>query len=79
MSNPYLDKARATNRAKLGHSGVSRDSEDSYSRAKRIAKGYAEGGEVEASPMPASPFSEVKEVRKPRIPKGPTVPPPVKP
>lgn len=46
MSNPYLEKARASNRTKRNAEGVSGSGEDSYSRAKRIAKGYADGGAV---------------------------------
>lgn len=46
MSNPFKEEARKTNRAKMSKEGVGHDSEDSYSRAKRIAKGYASGGSV---------------------------------
>lgn len=47
MSNPFKEEARKTNRAKLSKEGVSgKDSEDSYARAQRIAKGYADGGAV---------------------------------
>ncbi len=65
MSNPYLDEARKTNRAKMRSSGVHNDSEDSYSRANRIAKGYADGGRT---PQPSDLYSSsgLKRVSDPK-------------
>lgn len=74
MSNPFLDKAKSTGAAKMAHtSGSAKNYEDSRDAAKRR---YAEGGEVEATPLPASPFEDVKPTKAPRLPRKPaTVPP----
>jgi hypothetical protein len=42
----------------------------------RTAK--ADGGEVEATPVPASPFEDVKPTKAPRLPRRPATPPPNK-
>lgn len=58
MSNPFLDQAKKTGAAKMRHSG-GKGTGDLRERAKRIAKGYADGGEVTATgPASASGASE---------------------
>lgn len=73
MSKPYMDEYRSTLKAKMHKEGV--QGEFPADRAKRIAKGYAGGGEVEATPLPPSPFEEVGGVKKPRMPRKPVSPP----
>ena len=78
MSNPFLGKAKSTGASKMAHtSGSAKNYEDSRDTAKRrYGKGYSEGGEVEATPLPASPFEDVKPTRSPRLPRKPVTPPP---
>lgn len=73
MSKPYMSEYRSTYASKMKHEGVK--GEFPADKAARIAKGYAEGGEVEATPLPPSPFMEVKGVKKPRLPSKPATPP----
>lgn len=74
MSNPFLSKAKSTGASKMAHtSGSAKNFEDSRDMAKRR---YAEGGEVEATPIPASPFEDVKPTKSPRLPRKPATPPP---
>lgn len=66
MSNPFKEEARKTNRAKLHASGVHKDSEDVYSRAQRIAKGYADGGGVEPQPKDLYSSGDLNRVSDPK-------------
>lgn len=78
MTNPFLSKAKSTGASKMAHtSGSASNYQDGRDVAKqRYGKGYAEGGEVEQTPLPASPFEDVKPTKTPRLPRKPVTPPP---
>jgi hypothetical protein len=75
---PFEDEAHKTKRAKMGCvTGSPSNFESPADKAQRFCRGgYAEGGEVENStPIPPSPFMDVKPSRAPRIPRQPVSPP----
>lgn len=77
MSNPYLGKSKSTCSTKMGNiSGSAKNYEHPEDTAKRFCRGgYADGGEVDATPVPPSPFMDVKPTRAPRLPRKPATPP----
>jgi hypothetical protein len=78
---PFADEAHKTKRAKMGCiTGSPANFESGADKAERLCRGgMADGGEVEATPLPASPFEEVKPIKSPRsgrAPRQPVTPPP---